>query len=103
MPSTGTCCSGGLSYCPNFGTCESSGFCCARGDDCDSNGSGSGSGGATPTYHSTSPTTSIDLNDIFTYTPSPHPPLPTRGLAGGHPKADGRIAAGCVVAAALLI
>ncbi|KAI3317127.1 hypothetical protein HD806DRAFT_515873, partial [Xylariaceae sp. AK1471] len=93
--STATCCSNGISF------YASSGSCCAYGDDCDSTGSGSGSG-ATTTYGSSSPTTSIEIDDFFTFTAISFPPRPTRGVASGHSKADGRIAAGCVVAAALL-
>ncbi|KAI4871138.1 hypothetical protein F4820DRAFT_442565 [Hypoxylon rubiginosum] len=34
MPYDGTCCSDGLHYCPDFGTCTDDGYCCDLGDDC---------------------------------------------------------------------
>ncbi|KAI1777144.1 hypothetical protein F4818DRAFT_338245 [Hypoxylon cercidicola] len=36
MPFDGTCCSDGLHYCPDFGTCTDDGYCCDLGDDCSS-------------------------------------------------------------------
>ncbi|KAI5923535.1 hypothetical protein F4810DRAFT_210306 [Camillea tinctor] len=144
MPLDGTCCSDGLHYCPDFGTCTDDGYCCDLGDDCDSSSGGgifssdlptsasftftthqttSATAAATTTFSdgdeetttrttsstsTRSSTTSTSTRTTATSTATEEtaiatPTNPILQQAGGHFVADGKLAAGIAVVAAMLL
>ncbi|KAI1801270.1 hypothetical protein F4811DRAFT_534968 [Daldinia bambusicola] len=72
MPLTGTCCSDGLHYCPEFGKCTSDGYCCGVGDDCGEDDSSSsiftGFSSSTATDEDFTSTTSLTTTKTSTST-----------------------------------